>query len=153
MDYKNIKSLSGNKLPDFSFAGYHRREIPLPALNRPATKTLSPGSGDQSKATQAAVDEISKAGTYHLSPSSTLSAFLVSLCGHVQTSNLRAGTTIQQPRRITSIFDKAISFTIPLTNTLNATNGMSPIKSVAYTPSTLPSGICIENLYMRVSPT
>lgn len=75
VDYRNIKTPAGDKLPDFSFAGYHQSEAALPALDRPATKTLSPGSGDQSPAIQSALDSLQQsggvleleAGTYALS--------------------------------------------------------------------------------------
>jgi hypothetical protein len=62
IDYKKAWTSQGDKLPDFSFAGYRQSEVALPALNSPAKKTLSPGSGDQSPAIQAALDAVYKAG-------------------------------------------------------------------------------------------
>ncbi|KAH8724522.1 hypothetical protein GQ44DRAFT_617679 [Phaeosphaeriaceae sp. PMI808] len=75
VDYKNLKNAKGDKLSDFSFCGYHASEASLPSLSRAATKTLGPGSGDQSTAIQDALDEVYasgggvvvlKAGTYTL---------------------------------------------------------------------------------------
>jgi pectin methylesterase-like acyl-CoA thioesterase len=62
IDYKKAWTSQGDKLPDFSFAGYRQSEVALPALNSPVKKTLSPGSGDQSPAIQAALDSVYKAG-------------------------------------------------------------------------------------------
>jgi hypothetical protein len=62
VDYKKSWTDAGDKLPDFSYAGYHQSEVALPALSRSATKTLSPGSGDQSSAIQAALDGVAKSG-------------------------------------------------------------------------------------------
>ena len=49
-------------LPDFSFCGYHASEVPVPLLSRSPTKTLGPGSGDQSTAIQGVLDEVSASG-------------------------------------------------------------------------------------------
>ncbi|OCL13750.1 hypothetical protein AOQ84DRAFT_224387 [Glonium stellatum] len=77
VDYKNIKNAKGDKLPNFSFCGYHASEVALPAIDRKAAKTLKPGTGDQSAAIQAAINEVYKAGggvvaleagTYKISP-------------------------------------------------------------------------------------
>ncbi|KAF2802117.1 uncharacterized protein BDZ99DRAFT_455260 [Mytilinidion resinicola] len=62
VDYKNYKTSKGDKLPNFSYAGYHASEKSLPASNSKVTKTLSPGSGDQTAAIQAALDSVWKAG-------------------------------------------------------------------------------------------
>src|SRR5438034_10015209 len=62
VDYKNLKNVKGDKIPDFSFCGYHASEVSLPSLSRAATKTLSSGSGDQSIVIQAALDEVSASG-------------------------------------------------------------------------------------------
>jgi hypothetical protein len=62
IDYKKSWTDTGDKLPDFSYAGYHQSEVALPALSRLATKTLGPGSGDQSSAIQAALDSVAKSG-------------------------------------------------------------------------------------------
>jgi hypothetical protein len=78
IDYKKAWTSKGDKIPNFSFAGYHQSEVALPALSMSATKTLSPSSGDQSAAIQAALDKVFqdgggvvalKAGTYSLSSS------------------------------------------------------------------------------------
>ncbi|KAF2466549.1 uncharacterized protein BDR25DRAFT_293481 [Lindgomyces ingoldianus] len=239
IDYKNLKTPAGDKLPNFSFAGYHQSEIPLPALTTPANKTLSPGSGDQAPVIQAALDSVKdsgggvvelKAGTYALSsgllihsqttlrgagigktvltvknlednvvtlgkqtngakrgdsvkitdtyvPAGTstvhvsdASRFKVGQEVFIErgvtqmwidemgmtphTKWLPPGTLVPQPRLIASISGKAISFTIPLTDSLNATNSiMTPIQLTPYVPPTQPSEIGIENLSMRVSPS
>lgn len=62
IDYKKAWTSKGDKLPNFSFAGYHQSEVSLPALNVKAKKTIGPGSGDQTAAIQAALDEVFKAG-------------------------------------------------------------------------------------------
>lgn len=62
IDYKKAWTAAGDKLPDFSYAGYHQSEIPLPALSRPAMETLTPGSGDQSSAIQKTLDSVAKSG-------------------------------------------------------------------------------------------
>lgn len=62
VDYKNLQNAKGDKLPNFSFCGYHASEVSLPSLSRPPNKTLSPGSGDQSTSIQGALDEVSAAG-------------------------------------------------------------------------------------------
>lgn len=76
VNYDKVWTPKGDKLPDFSFAGYHQSELPLPSLKTPAIATVNPGSGDQSPAIQSALDEVYKngggvvllgAGTYALS--------------------------------------------------------------------------------------
>jgi len=62
VDYKNTKNAKGDKLPNFNFCDYHASEIASPAVDRKATKTLKPGTGDQSASIQAALDEFYKAG-------------------------------------------------------------------------------------------
>lgn len=73
VDYKKAWTAKGDKLPNFSFAGYHQSEIALPASNRPATKTLGPNEASQ---IQSALDQVFQegggvvalqAGTYALS--------------------------------------------------------------------------------------
>jgi hypothetical protein len=62
VDYKNLKNAKGDKIPDFSFCGYHASDVSLPSLSRAATKTLSSGSGDQSIVIQDALDQVSASG-------------------------------------------------------------------------------------------
>jgi hypothetical protein len=53
-----------------------------------------------------------------------------------------------------SINGKAVSFTVPLTDSLDAENSiMSPIQLTPYTPPTQSSEMGIENLSMRVKPS
>ncbi|KAF1960988.1 hypothetical protein CC80DRAFT_269394 [Byssothecium circinans] len=248
IEYKKAWTSNGDKLPDFSYAGYHQSEIALPSLSTQAKKTLSPGSGSQSLAIQAALDEVFasgggvvalKAGTYALSsdllikngtilrgagvgktiltlkdasksaitlgkssrkekigesvkitdnyvPAGTDTVHVTDIKGlevgmevyvergvtqkWVDAMGMRAhkkedgferdftwlkiGDLVQQPRRIKSINGKAISLNIPLTDSLNAANGlMSPIQLTPYTPPAHSSEMGIENLSMRVNPT
>ncbi|KAK6857294.1 hypothetical protein PG995_007481 [Apiospora arundinis] len=62
VDWTKLQTKQGDKLPDFSFCGYHASNDPLPAANRAATSSLSAGSGDQTKRIQDALDKISSSG-------------------------------------------------------------------------------------------
>lgn len=67
---------------------------------------------------------------------------------------LQVGVLVPQPRIISAINGKIITLNIPLTDSLNATNGiMDPIQLTPYTPPPQPSEMGIENLSMKVSPT
>ncbi|KAK7185020.1 hypothetical protein DPSP01_002849 [Paraphaeosphaeria sporulosa] len=245
IDYRKAWTTKGDKIPNFSFAGYHESESALPSLSSSAKKTLSPGSGDQHATIQAALDEVFqdgggvvalKAGTFALSSGlliqngtilrgagirktiltvKDLSEDVVTLgktsgkekkgksikitddyvpagTGTVHVADarglslgmevyvergvtqkwinkmgmtahtgenrnftwLRPDDLVRQPRRIRSINGKAVSFTIPLTDSLDAEGGiMSPIQVTPYTPPTRPSEMGIENLSMRVKPS
>jgi hypothetical protein len=48
----------GNRIPDFSMVGYGTGSVPLPTV--PVKMTLEPGSGDQTKRIQAALDALAK---------------------------------------------------------------------------------------------
>ncbi|KAI1626807.1 hypothetical protein EDD37DRAFT_646504 [Exophiala viscosa] len=60
--HSSITSPRGDRLPDFSFAGYHSSNIDLPSINSPPSSTMSPTSGDQTARIQAALDSLSDAG-------------------------------------------------------------------------------------------
>ena len=61
---------------------------------------------------------------------------------------------MQQPRRVKAINGKVITLDIPLTDSLDATNGiMSPIQLTPYTPPVQSSEMGIENLSMRANPS
>lgn len=62
VDYTKLHTKQGDKLPDFSFCGYHASNDPLPAANRAATSLLSAASGDQTQRIQDALDRISSSG-------------------------------------------------------------------------------------------
>ena len=47
---------NGNRIPDFSHAGYKGGGVPLPTI--PVVRTLSPATGDQTARIQAALDEV-----------------------------------------------------------------------------------------------
>lgn len=61
VDWTTITDGHGNHLPDFSFAGYHSSDIPLPSSIGPLI-TLNAASGDQTARIQAALDQVSAAG-------------------------------------------------------------------------------------------
>lgn len=62
VDYTSQVSTQGDHLPDFSYCGYHSSDIALPSISSTATKTLSPGSGDQTSTIQNALNGIASAG-------------------------------------------------------------------------------------------
>ena len=62
VDYNRTWTSRGDRLPDFSFAGYRQSEVALPAIDRPATLTISPGLGDQAPVIQVALDQVTQAG-------------------------------------------------------------------------------------------
>lgn len=51
-----VADADGNRIPDFSYAGYHRGEAPIPDV--PTAIELSPIDGDNTKQIQAAIDEL-----------------------------------------------------------------------------------------------
>lgn len=61
VDWTTITDGRGNHLPDFSFAGYHSSDIPLPSSISPLV-TLNAASGDQTSRIQAALNQVSAAG-------------------------------------------------------------------------------------------
>ncbi|KAF4626667.1 hypothetical protein G7Y89_g11488 [Cudoniella acicularis] len=77
VDWTTLTTPKGDHLPDFSFAGYHASETSLPQ-NTTVAVTLSPSSGDQTSAIQAALTAAGSAtegrvvllspGTYSISP-------------------------------------------------------------------------------------
>ena len=70
------------------------------------------------------------------------------------TDNLQLGKLVQQPRRIKSISNKEISLDIPLTDSLNAANGlMTSIALIPFTPPAQPSEMGLENLSTRLNPS
>lgn len=61
VDWTAITDGHGNHLPDFSFAGYHSSDLPLPS-SISLLVTLNAASGDQTARIQAALDQASAAG-------------------------------------------------------------------------------------------
>ncbi len=51
-----VADADGNRIPDFSWAGYHRGEAPIP--DAAMAIALTPIDGDNTKAIQAAIDEV-----------------------------------------------------------------------------------------------
>ena len=62
VQHSSSTSPKGDRIPDFSFAGYHSSDIDLPRINSPPHSTLSPTSGDHTARIQAALDSLSNAG-------------------------------------------------------------------------------------------
>jgi hypothetical protein len=63
VDYTQIVNSRGDKLPDFSYCGYHASEKGLPPWgNFTATLTLNAGKGNQAPTIQAALDKVAAAG-------------------------------------------------------------------------------------------
>lgn len=61
VDWTTITDGHDNHLPDFSFAGYHSSDLPLPSSIAPLV-TLNAASGDQTARIQAALNQASAAG-------------------------------------------------------------------------------------------
>lgn len=57
---------------------------------------------------------------------------------------LKPGTAVSQPREIRSVEGKSITFTIPLTDSLNAEGGLMYPKITPYTPPIQPSEMGVE---------
>lgn len=85
VDWTTITDGHGNRLPDFSFAGYHSSDIPLPSSIAPLV-TLNAANGDQTARIQAALDQVSAAGggavvlgkgTFQISPGLNVSSKVV----------------------------------------------------------------------------
>lgn len=62
VDYANINTPEGNRLPDFSYCGYHSGNVDLPPIDVTPTATLSATDGDQSDRVQQALNELSSTG-------------------------------------------------------------------------------------------
>jgi hypothetical protein len=62
VDYTKIVNARGDKLPDFSYCGYHASDKSLPSSNTTANVILSPGQDDQAPQIQAALDKVAAAG-------------------------------------------------------------------------------------------
>jgi hypothetical protein len=61
VDYTQIVNARGNRLPDFSYCGYHASENTLPLINSVATLKVSTGKGNQAPIIQAALDKVAGA--------------------------------------------------------------------------------------------
>ncbi|CAG8983913.1 hypothetical protein HYALB_00006880 [Hymenoscyphus albidus] len=60
VNYNDVVTDEGDRLPDFSFCGYHSSDKPLPSAA--PTITLNAGKGDQTKLIQNALDKVSTSG-------------------------------------------------------------------------------------------
>ena len=62
VDYTKIVNTRGDKLPDFSYCGYHASEKSLPPIDSAVKLKLKPEQGDQASRIQTALDNVSAAG-------------------------------------------------------------------------------------------
>ncbi len=51
-----ISDAEGNKIPDFSYAGYKNSNVPIPEVN--IVRTISPITGDNTQHIQSAINEV-----------------------------------------------------------------------------------------------
>lgn len=58
----------GDRIPDFSYAGYEAGGVALPQV--PAKRTVAPSGGDDSAAIQKAIDEVSALPLARMAPQS-----------------------------------------------------------------------------------
>ena len=62
VDWSAITNSRGDRLPDFSFCGYHASNKPLPSTPTSPSVILTPSAGDQTLQIQAALDETAALG-------------------------------------------------------------------------------------------
>lgn len=62
VDWKTITNSRGDRLPDFSFCGYHASDKDLPDATGAPLAVVTPKTGDQTAEIQAALDAAAKAG-------------------------------------------------------------------------------------------
>jgi len=62
VDYTKIVNARGDKLPDFSYCGYHASEKSLPLIDSAAVLTIKAENGNQVSRIQTALDKVSAAG-------------------------------------------------------------------------------------------
>ncbi|KAH8665304.1 hypothetical protein BGZ61DRAFT_366680 [Ilyonectria robusta] len=60
--WHKITTSKGDRLPDFSFSGYHASNQSLPDVTSTATATLAPAKGDQTQRIQRALNQTASAG-------------------------------------------------------------------------------------------
>ncbi|KAK9778902.1 hypothetical protein SCAR479_04138 [Seiridium cardinale] len=81
VDWTTISNDRGDRLPDFSFCGYHASNEPLPSTSVAPSVILSPAGGDQTSDIQSALDNIAISGggvvkldqgTFHISSGLTV---------------------------------------------------------------------------------
>ncbi|OAG06452.1 uncharacterized protein CC84DRAFT_1245765 [Paraphaeosphaeria sporulosa] len=176
IDYRKAWTTKGDKIPNFSFAGYHESESALPSLSSSAKKTLSPGSGDQHATIQAALDEVFqdgggvvalKAGTFALSSGLLIQNGTIlrgagigktiltvkDLSEDVVTLGKTSGKEKKgKSIKITDDYVPAGTGTVHVADARGLSLGME-VYVTPYTPPTRPSEMGIENLSMRVKPS
>ena len=104
-----VQDSEGNRVPDFSRAGYGGGGVPLPAV--PTVATVSPGEGDDTAAIQSALDAVSgrqpdangirgavdlAAGTYQVEGTLTIRESGVVLRGAGDDADASANTILQR---------------------------------------------------------
>ena len=123
-----VPDKQGNRVPDFSYVGYHDGEVEIPVV--PVIKTISPVSGDNLKNIQDAVNQVSamplvngfrgavllKPGTYNISNHVVISASGVVIRGSgVGTKGTRVVGTAKSA--VDAVFVFSGSGSISLTGT------------------------------------
>lgn len=126
VDYTRLKDAHGNGIPDFSFAGYHGAQKSLPSMTSSPTKTLKPGSGDQTSIIQEALNSISQggggvlllaAGSYKIRPGLTIPNSTVLRGAGPDQTFLLADSGAQTLIRLgTGVTDPGIQQTVKITD-------------------------------------
>ncbi|KAF7560401.1 hypothetical protein G7046_g3744 [Stylonectria norvegica] len=62
LEWDKIVTPRGDRLPDFSYCGYHSSELSLPDISSTPASVLNPTKGDQTKQIQAALDKVATDG-------------------------------------------------------------------------------------------
>jgi hypothetical protein len=106
VDYSSIITSLGDRLPDFSFCGYHSADRNLPNIDSNVTQVLSPSSGDQTTRVQNALDQISQTGggVLLLSPGSYKFNSSLIIPNATVLRGSGAGKTILLPQSASSVF-------------------------------------------------
>lgn len=138
-----LTDINMNKLPNFSHVGYQQGDSPLP--NVKVMKTLEATSGDNSKAIQEAIDEVSrlplddqgyrgtvllKAGNYQLNKGLIISESGVVLRGEGQGENGTVLTDYRKPNSTNRAYLKSFN-TISIESKIAKTHSLStPVRLV-----------------------
>jgi hypothetical protein len=62
VDYTKVVNARGDRLPDFSYCGYHASETRLPPIDSTANLNINAGPGNQVSRIQTALNQVSAAG-------------------------------------------------------------------------------------------
>ncbi|KAI0160095.1 hypothetical protein GGR52DRAFT_178475 [Hypoxylon sp. FL1284] len=128
VDWTSITNSRGDRLPDFSFCGYHASDKALPSNSGSSSVTLQPSSGDQTSKIQEALDKTAAsgggivelgAGTFHISSG----------------LNITSGTTLRGSGiSSTELSVDKLSVNVPVISLGNGTNHQArPLKTTSIT--------------------